>query len=174
MLHGCYDNTIWSLAAAIGSASDSNAATESTGSERIRKFKRTLKAFLIILSVVIAIALATFAAALRAALDSQDVTVTELKTNGLNGETKEILSTTIDGSSDMEFLIAYIIELAMTFFVWYPLIGTVLFSGILGCGKYPIIGGRPYDLMLEQQPEKERLDQEDGIETQRDIETGTS
>lgn len=40
------------------------------------------------------------------------------------------------------FLIGYAIELTIALFVYYPFTSTVFFSGILGCGKIPILGGR--------------------------------
>eukprot|EP00980_Cylindrotheca_fusiformis_P017195 scaffold5294_cov129-Cylindrotheca_fusiformis.AAC.5 len=42
------------------------------------------------------------------------------------------------------------IELAMSWIVWYPLIGTILFSGILGCFRFPIIGGRPRQVRVRR------------------------
>ena len=33
--------------------------------------------------------------------------------------------------------------------VYYPLSGTMLFSGFLGCGSIPILGGRPYEILCE-------------------------
>lgn len=44
------------------------------------------------------------------------------------------------------FLVGYAVELSFALFVYYFLTSTVLFTGILGCGRIPIIGGRPYEL----------------------------
>ena len=38
------------------------------------------------------------------------------------------------------FMIGYFIELGLVYFLYYPLIGTALFSGVLGCGMLPFIG----------------------------------
>ena len=40
------------------------------------------------------------------------------------------------------FLIGYLVELTIALFVYYPLTSTMFFSGILGCGRIPILGGR--------------------------------
>ena len=45
------------------------------------------------------------------------------------------------------FLSQYAIEIALAWFVYFPLLGTIVFSGVLGCkGRLPILGGRPRDL----------------------------
>lgn len=55
----------------------------------------------------------------------------------------------IQGADDFAFLIKYAIELVLAWFVYFPVLGTVLFSGILGCnGWLPILGGRPRDVNL--------------------------
>jgi len=55
---------------------------------------------------------------------------------------------------DFSFLKAYCIEFAVSLFLYYPLLDTVLFSGILGCYRLPILGGRPYEVRKE---EKKRI-----------------
>lgn len=40
------------------------------------------------------------------------------------------------------FLIGYLVELTIALFVYYPLTSTMFFSGVLGCGRIPILGGR--------------------------------
>jgi hypothetical protein len=45
----------------------------------------------------------------------------------------------------------YLIEFALALTVYYPLIATIFFSGILGCqGNIPVLGGRPRDLIMEE------------------------
>ena len=46
------------------------------------------------------------------------------------------------------------------FFVFYFITSTILFSGVLGCGRIPILGGRPYELRKEA-AEKNNVDQTD-------------
>jgi len=52
----------------------------------------------------------------------------------------------IQVESKFNFLIGYGLELAVSLFVFYFITSTVFFSGILGCGRIPIFGGRPYEL----------------------------
>lgn len=55
----------------------------------------------------------------------------------------------IDGAKDFAFLIQNGIELILAWFVYFPVIGTILFSGLLGCnGRLPILGGRPRDIRI--------------------------
>ena len=59
------------------------------------------------------------------------------------------------------FIISYLVELALAYIIYHPIIDTILFSGILTCGRYPILGGRPYEMKLEEkQLAKERLKQD--------------
>jgi hypothetical protein len=58
----------------------------------------------------------------------------------------------IDGAQSFSFLSKYAIELALTWFVWFPIVGTVVFSGVLGCGgRLPVLGGRPRDIKLYEE-----------------------
>lgn len=52
--------------------------------------------------------------------------------------------------SEFNFLIGYLVEMGLALFVYYPLGGTVLFSGILGCGRIPLLGGRPLEVAQEE------------------------
>ena len=55
----------------------------------------------------------------------------------------------IDGAQSFSFLLEYCLELGLAWFVYFPIVGTILFSGILGCnGKLPVLGGRPRDKRL--------------------------
>ncbi|KAL3797822.1 hypothetical protein HJC23_006860 [Cyclotella cryptica] len=78
-------------------------------------------------------------------------------TSSLNSprSTDETNSTGFPGISDLvysksdtkyAFLVGYAVELTIALFVYYFITSTVFFSGILGCGRIPIIGGRPYEL----------------------------
>lgn len=49
------------------------------------------------------------------------------------------------GFEDLHFTTVYLIELIFALFIFYPLVAFVLFSGVLGCGFLPTIGGRPWD-----------------------------
>jgi hypothetical protein len=158
-LHGFYDNTIWALAACT-------CCMEENGSgmtEKKMKRYQSLGTFLVLLSVVVATALATFAVALRAALDSSNDATgpTRIESDG------QVHILQVDSAHDFEFIIAYCVELGLSYFVWYPLLGTVLFSGILGCGMCPILGGRPYEIM-EEEKRNQKQESENGSATRDD------
>jgi len=68
-----------------------------------------------------------------------------------------ILSEGTDGDADsssnskqFSFLVGYALELVFALFVFYFTTSTVFFSGILGCGRVPIFGGRPYEVRREK------------------------
>lgn len=60
-------------------------------------------------------------------------------------------TTNITDVRQFSFLAEYAIELGLAWLVYFPVIGTVLFSGCLGCGRLPILGGRPRDKRLVDQ-----------------------
>lgn len=69
-------------------------------------------------------------------------------------------TTTTDGDMDIHiddwrsfaFLSQYAIELGLAWFVCFPIVGSIAFSGILGCGgRIPVLGGRPRDYRRVQQ-----------------------
>lgn len=80
--------------------------------------------------------------------DDDDDVVTDddgINTNGLS-------DIRIRDWRSFAFLSKYAIEIALAWFIYFPLIGTILFSGILGCnGRLPILGGRPRDMRLVQE-----------------------
>jgi hypothetical protein len=52
----------------------------------------------------------------------------------------------------IEVLIYAGIEVAVSWLFWYPLVATILFSGILGCNvsRFPVLGGRPRQVRLRR------------------------
>jgi hypothetical protein len=114
-------------------------------------------------------ALATFAVALRAALTTDDGVKAITSASDLEESSslayqqahQQLLRVQVDGANDYEFIIAYLVELALTYVVYYPIVGTIFFSGILTCGRYPLWGGRPYEIQEALQAElEEELDEE--------------
>jgi hypothetical protein len=57
----------------------------------------------------------------------------------------------VESASQFQFVAAYLVEMALSLFVYFPVIGTILFSGVLSCGcKVPLLGGRPYEIAMEE------------------------
>lgn len=55
-----------------------------------------------------------------------------------------------NGQDYHSFLASYALEFAVASLVYYPVLETVLFSGVLGgCGRVPVLGGRPYETRRE-------------------------
>lgn len=48
------------------------------------------------------------------------------------------------------FIVGYLVGMTLSFFIYYPFGVTILFSGILGCGKLPVLGGRPREVAIER------------------------
>jgi hypothetical protein len=146
-LHASFDNLIWSLAACSCCSDRNNKLTE----QSLSRYRST-GVILVVLFVIVATALATFAVALRAAISSPDtntgpVDTDTVKTYGLTDDNVQLFQ--VDGANDFEFIIAYLVELALNYFMYYPLVGTILFSGVLTCGRYGVLGGRPYEMKMD-------------------------
>lgn len=140
MLHSCFDLTTWYIAAM--------ACCQAGGCCQCLGSCKMLGSYLVIFIVVVLSAVATFFVVLRASTeDDEDF-------DGLGGSAgvldDEIDFSNVDSASDFEFLISFCIELVAALFLWYFVSGTILFSGILGCGKLPLLGGRPREIMLEE------------------------
>ena len=74
-------------------------------------------------------------------------------------EQKDIyeLDLNVENVSEFSFVFNYLVEMTLSFFVYYPIGVTVLFSGCLACGKnIPVIGGRPYELACEERRNSRR------------------
>ena len=61
----------------------------------------------------------------------------------------------IDGPGSFRFLAKYSVELLLAWFFYFPVIGTIMFSGVLGCGRLPVLGGRPRDKRLVEEESRE-------------------
>lgn len=63
-------------------------------------------------------------------------------------EPAEVMGFLLEG--DFSFILAFIIEFAVSLFIWTPFLMTTLFTGLLGCGRIPCIGGRPREVWKER------------------------
>lgn len=159
MLHASFDNLIWSLAACSCCTSGTEGLTE----KKLARYRNTGVVF-VVLSVVIATALATFAVALRAAISSSNnsndavpLDPDTVHSYGLTDDNVQLFQ--VDAKNDFEFIIAYFIELVLNYFIYYPIVGTILFSGILTCGRYGgVFGGRPYEIKMANTTETDEID----------------
>lgn len=81
--------------------------------------------------------------------ENQEIEVLDLGSIGLVDDAVELISKDIHGD-DVQFLVAYISAFALALLVYYPMGSFVLFSGVLGCCKLPILGGRSREVQLEK------------------------
>lgn len=161
-IHALYDNTIWKLAACSCCMK-----AGSSRSDRQQRYK-SFGTLLVVLSVVGVVALTTFAVAMRNALSPDDddsdsgmpddaeaiETINNVKiykgTNSSNPN-EIVLMQEVDSTKDLEFMVAYCIELALNYFIYFPIVGLILFSGVASCGRTEFCGGRPYEVRKEQE-----------------------
>lgn len=142
-LHSTFDLLIWYMTAC--------ACFRPGGVFSQHSFCQHFGLYLSVLLVVGAVFSATSVIALRLNADMN----VEDQTDILDG-------TRLD-STRFSFLLAYSLELVFALFVFYFLTSTVFFSGILGCGRIPILGGRPYELRAS---EKRNGDTDDSFDDQ--------
>jgi hypothetical protein len=103
---------------------------------------------LVVAAIVLLLAMASFIVLVRASLEQEDnVYVMQLESGGLVDDQVDLKDI---HKEDVSFLLNYVMEFALALLVYYPLGSVILFSGILGCGKLPILGGRPRDIYLER------------------------
>lgn len=108
--------------------------------------------------VMVIVAFATFLVVWRAAQESHEQYLEEKERLGYGNDDTYPSWEEVRSVASFEFLVSYAVEVALALFVYYPFLGTVIFSGILGCGRLPFLGGRPlsvrnYKLRLEKERE---------------------
>lgn len=166
LIHGLYDNTIWALATC-------QCCRNYDGKKDLRKTSIT-GSFLIMLSVVVVSAVASFAVMLRAALDADSTMTTTTNVTSPNLlDSHNQVHAELDvlhqrEFQDYEFILSYFVELVLSYFVYYPVAGIILFSGVTSCGRFPILGGRPYEMRQAQLAlgAQEEEDVEQGVEVE--------
>jgi len=152
-LHALFDNTIWYVTACACCLQ----------SKQHHRFK-CCGSFCVTIIVLFATAIATLAVLLRTTIEAEaqqndtalDSSAT-FEANIAGVETQEtVTKIRFQDAESYSFLMSYAMELVLALVVYNPLVGTILFSGILGCGRLPILGGRPYEVHQEER----RLDDE--------------
>lgn len=140
-IHALFDNTVWYLSACV-------CCLPCHSQESLERFQKYGTIFMVFAFLCIG-AIASFCVVLRASLsDDDEEEVEELQSAGISDDQIDLLG--FSDKSSFDFLLSYSVELALALFIYYPIVGTILFSGILGCGKVPILGGRPYEVLQEK------------------------
>ena len=140
-LHALFDNTVWYLSACV-------CCLPCHSQESLERFQKYGTIFMVFAVLGIS-AVASFVVVLRASLDDGDEQQTEpIGSAGITDDKVDLFG--YQDKSSFKFLLSYGVELGLALFIYYPVVGTVLFSGVLGCGKVPVLGGRPYEVMMEK------------------------
>lgn len=130
-LNAFYDNLIWSVAAC-------SCCLEGGRYEhllRYRKFMPLIVMFLVVGTAAAASLIVLIVAAAR----SSDANALKSKLLGIEYDSS---------AQSYRFLLSYGVEVLLSLAVWYPVVGALLFSGVLGCGRMPLFGGRPYEMRV--------------------------
>jgi hypothetical protein len=123
---------LWTIGSALNALYDLTILTIA-GCECKGRTNNKLRSYSILFLVVMAVTISTLAVLIRATVSSNQQQAKIAQTFNLSYQ---------PNAEAYRFLISYSVELVMSLFVWYPIVGCLLFSGILGCQKLPIIGGR--------------------------------
>uniref|UniRef100_A0A7S4NAV5 Uncharacterized protein n=1 Tax=Odontella aurita TaxID=265563 RepID=A0A7S4NAV5_9STRA len=150
VVHSAFDLTIWYFSACSCCLPGGILATFGCGC------CRKLGNYVVVGVVMVTVAIATFVVVWRAARMEY---LRDMEEMGINDDQRMIYYSKwkeLDSMDNYSFLYGYVGELAMALFVFYPVLGTILFSGILGCGRLPLLGGRPREVWKERAEQRRR------------------
>lgn len=143
LAHAIYDTTIWFLAACLW-------CFPAKHRERCSLLRREC-IVLFVFALLVSGALTSFLIVIRASLSEQNE---DLQVSGGHNNTSSLTVDprrhSIKGMSSFQFLLLWGVQSILSLFFWYPIIGSLLFSGVLGCKRIPILGGRPYEMRQEE------------------------
>jgi hypothetical protein len=139
IIHSVWDFTIWQMAA-CACCHPGGRWYDSCGS--CSRKCHDLGSYILIPIVLMVMSLAVYSSYLRThhTLNDQD------QEEALNN-TDDLYNNVTGGTlGQFSFIVKYFVELILSWILYFPIFGTIMFSGILGCsGKIPILGGRPRD-----------------------------
>ena len=151
--HALFDMSIWYITSCGGCC---------PFSDRCQVFGHVLVVF----TIAFLLAMASFMVVLRASIqhqedDGEKVNIYDLDSGGLANDQIELYEIE---KEDVNFLLGYLMEFAVAMVIYYPLGSIILFSGVLGCFRLPILGGRPRDIyVLSKERAKKALGLDDGF-----------
>jgi len=134
-IHATYDIWIWYIAACACCPF----------SKKWRQYGASTTIFLFVMLLT----MSSFVVLVRACLDREEnleVDVLDLESAGIADD--QITLSDIE-PHDLRFLLGYTMEFMLALLVYYPIGSVTLFSGVLGCGRLPVLGGRPRDIWIE-------------------------
>jgi hypothetical protein len=140
-IHCALNLAMWHIAACAcclnGGCCEAYACCPSLGKHMLRMF---------VLGIV---ALCIMIVLLRVAINEQKNDYDSTK--GIDIRIDDQISLDVQNVSEFSFLVGYLVEITLSLFIYYPVFGTMLFSGMMACFyKIPILGGRPYEVHVEE------------------------
>lgn len=152
-IHCMFNLAIWHIAACAccqrGGCCESYACCPSVGKYMSRFFVACCVVFCIMI-ILLRVAIND--------LENNASNVDEGSTNpGIDIMLDDQLDFRVENASQFMFVTISLVEITLALFVYYPIGGTILFSGILACGyAIPILGGRPYEIECEDRRNSRR------------------
>lgn len=148
IIHAIYDTTIWYAAS----------CTCCSGACTWMKERKNFGKYFVIVLVLVTSAISTAFVIIRASLQSnpsKQVDVNAIRSAGLVDDAINVHEVTNGSKSNWSFVMSYGLELFIAWFVFFPIVETILFSGILSCGgRLRCLGGRPLEMKREQEEMK--------------------
>ena len=114
-----------------------------------------------VMVVVIAIGVATYFVLLR--LDEDIKNQADYEATNSEEFAEELIGNN-EAAARFSFFVGYALELVFALFLFYFITSTVFFTGILGCFRVPVLGGRPYELWREKMVKDDDEKSEDEVE----------
>lgn len=124
-----------------------------TSNPRMAKLKSVCNT-VVVVGVIVVMAVASMSIILRANVEGGG----EVKVTKWNNQTDSFERETISNKDNYEFMLSFALELAFSWFVWFPIFDIIMFSGVLARWKCCIClgGGRPADLEAQGDVEQGR------------------
>ena len=152
-IHCVFNLVMWRIAACAccqsGGCCESYACCPSLGKHMIRFFVFCIVGFCVLVII------------LRVAINDREKKESNAdfdeSNQGFNTMLDDQTDFSVENVSDFSFVLNYLVEMTISFFIYYPIGGTMLFSGFFSCGyKIPILGGRPYEIECEERQNSRR------------------
>ncbi|CAJ1951964.1 unnamed protein product [Cylindrotheca closterium] len=147
-IHASFNLCLWYIAACsccrAGGCCEARACCPSFGKHLIRG----VVLMIVVMTVLVIVMRIAIGNPETDTLDDAAATSNVTDSNGIDFFfTDEAWDFNVKGTEEFHFVLAYLVQMGLSLFVYYPVFATVLMSGVLGCnGKVPLLGGRPYEV----------------------------
>lgn len=152
-IHAAYNLLQWHIAACAccrpGGLCEKQACCPSLGKHLLRVLVIVIISMAVLI-IFTRVAISNSEEAVEAVADAKNSTGAEITDDSIHFFDDDNLQLEVHDVSEFEFLVGYFVEMVLALFVYYPIGGTVLFSGCLGCGRIPLLGGRPFEVNIEE------------------------